>query len=132
MRPRSPPTALWQAKSYARRTSRSVSDAICILIDAGFRAVTGTTQSTAAGATTIDPSVDDSDAAPGRAVAAHLPAQMVEVIQYLAAEERRSVSFTVKALIREGLERRGLWRQAKAPLLSQPANAAPAIDVQPA
>lgn len=121
MRPRLPATTLWQAESYAHRTNRSVQDAIGILIDAGFRSITGTAP--AAPAVVIDPSTNDDDANPGRTVAAHLPARMVAEIQHLAERERRSISFVLKALIRESLERRGLWRPARAPLLSPPAGA---------
>ncbi len=117
------PTAVWQGESFARKTGRTVPDALNILINEGFRAVTGKAQSTAP-AVSIDPSTSDGDASPGRTVAAYLPARMVEVIQFLADEQKRTISFTVKALIRESLERRDLWRKAKAPLLSPPSNAA--------
>ena len=120
MRPRLPATALWQAESFARRTNRSLQDTLGILIDRGFRSETGT----AAPAVVIDPVANDGDAAPGRTLACHVSARMVEVIEYLAAEEKRSISYTLKNLVRESLVRRDLWRPAKAPQLTPPADTA--------
>lgn len=130
MRPRLHATALWQCEAYANRTHRNVSDALEILVNAGFRALSGTAPT--APAVSIDPTNDDDASPSGRTMALHTCKRMVQVVENLAETERRSISFTLKALVREGLERRGLWRQAKVPLLSQPANAAPAVDVQPA
>ncbi len=120
MRPRLNATSTWQIESYGRRTGRSFQDAHAILVDRGFRSETGTT----APAVQINPTVDDGDAAPGRTLACHVSARMVEVIEYLAAEEKRSISYTLKNLVRESLVRRDLWRPAKAPQLRAPADTA--------
>ena len=45
MRPRLSAIAIRQGESHANRTHRSISDALSILIDAGYRSLTGAQES---------------------------------------------------------------------------------------
>ena len=125
MRPRLSSLAIRQGESHAARTHRSVSDALSILIDAGYRSLTGAqTQPTAV---SID-STDDEGLSGNRTVGVRMPVRMAITLQEMADKEHRSVAFVVKALVREGLDRRGLWRGGDRPKLSAAPTAAPATE----
>ena len=72
-------------------------------------------------------STDDEGLSGNRTVTARMPVRMAITLQELADREHRSVAFVVKALVREGLDRRDLWRGGDRPKLSAAAPADTAV-----
>ena len=114
MRPRLTAKETYLIEAFAKRTGGEPWEAREKLLELGFAAATGTQlPATAEAPMTLD---DDAATTPGRAVFTYLPARWVEAIKFVAAEEQRSISFTVKSFIREALVARGLWKQGRMPV----------------
>lgn len=99
----------WRTDDYARRSGRTFTDALGILISAGYRSLTGAANSSSSSPTLVGDLTNEEAIRPGKTVSSHMRPATIAGIQKFAALEERSFSSATEMLVRLGLISRGLW-----------------------
>jgi hypothetical protein len=102
----------WRTSDFARRSGRTFTDAIGILISAGYRSLT---ESSSSSPTLVGDLTNEEAIRPGKSVSAHMKSTTIAGIKEFAALEERSFSSATETLVRIGLHERGLLRAHRLP-----------------
>jgi hypothetical protein len=105
MRIRLDAVSAYHVDQTAKRENRNATDACRVLIAEGVAARRGQSATPPAPAELAEGW--DSAVAHGRTIALHAPHSLVCAVERLAARESRSISSTLKNLLREALRQRG-------------------------
>jgi hypothetical protein len=105
----------WRTSDFARRSGRTFTDAIGILISAGYRSLTGAAESSSSSPTLVGDLTNEEAIRPGKSVSAHMKSTTIAGIKEFAALEERSFSSATETLVRIGLRERGLLRAHRLP-----------------
>jgi hypothetical protein len=102
-------------EAMARRENRSAADVVRRLVTESMIAARRGQSSTPA-----IPASDEESCIKGRTIALHAPGSVCFAVQHVAEREGRSLSSTLKLLLRESLQRRGELRQGNDPVGARP------------